>query len=224
LQALRGLAASRGANARESTIVVYHDGWHRAAAPVIEVDFTEGSEEMTQIQKYPASWRLLHWLMALMVLVTIPIGLWMASRAEANIWGALTDTLYNWHKAIGFSVLLLMILRIGMKAVLKGPPYPETLPRKLQVAAKSLHHLLYILLVVTPLFGWAGVTAFPALVTLGGYHLPAMPFVPEDRELSDRLFAIHGVLAVTLGVLIVGHIAAAMRHMLKKDGIFRRML
>jgi len=179
---------------------------------------------MTQIQKYPAGWRVLHWIMALMVLVTLPIGLWMASRAEANIWGELTNSLYSWHKAIGFSVLLLMILRIGMKVVLKGPPCPDSLPRKLQLAAKNVHHLLYVLLVLTPLFGWAGVTAFPALVTLGGYHLPAMPFVPEDSELSERLFAIHGILAITLGVLIVGHIAAAMRHMVSKDGIFRRML
>ncbi len=179
---------------------------------------------MAQIQKYPAGWRVLHWIMALLVLVTLPIGLWMASRAEADIWGELTNSLYSWHKAIGFSLLLLIILRIGMKVALKGPPYPESMPRRLQLAARSVHHLLYVLLVLTPLFGWAGVTAFPALVTLGGYHLPAMPLVPEDRELSARLFDIHGTLAITLGVLIAGHIAAAMRHMVSKDGIFRRML
>jgi cytochrome b561 len=74
------------------------------------------------------------------------------------------------------------------------------------------------------LFGWAGVTAFPALITLGGYHLPAMPLVPENSDLAARLFAIHGALAIALSVLIAGHIAAAMRHMLRKDGIFRRMI
>ncbi|WP_394171573.1 cytochrome b [Saccharospirillum alexandrii] len=179
---------------------------------------------MPQVQKYPVAWRLLHWLMALMVFALIPIGVVMAERAEAEIWGALTNTLYNWHKAIGFSVLLLMVLRIVMKVWLKGPPYPDELPRKLQLAAKSLHHLLYVLLVLTPLFGWAGVTAFPALITVGGYHLPAMPFVPVNEALAGRLFAIHGALAITLGVLIVGHIGAAMKHMVQKDGIFRRML
>ena len=179
---------------------------------------------MPQIQKYPAGWRVLHWVMALMVLTLIPIGLWMASRAEADIWGDLTDTLFSWHKAIGFSVLLLMILRIAVKIRLNSPPYPDHMPLKLQIAAKSLHHLIYILLVVTPLFGWAGVTAYPALVTLGGYHLPAMPFVPEDKELAATLFNIHGWLAITLSVLIAGHIAAAIRHMLRKDGIVRRMV
>jgi cytochrome b561 len=179
---------------------------------------------MPQIQKYPTGWRVLHWLIALLVFILLPTGLWMAARAEADIWGDLTDALYSWHKAIGFSVLLLMILRILVKIRYRSPPYPSEMPHRLQVAAKSLHHLLYVLLVVTPLFGWAGVTAFPALITLGGYDLPAMPFVPQDRELAARLFDIHGALAITLGILIIGHIGAAFRHMLRKDGIFRRMV
>src|SRR5690554_6635143 len=112
-----------------------------------------GRQLMTRIQKYPASWRVLHWVMALMVLTLIPVGLWMTSRGEADIWGDLTDTLYSWHKAIGFSVLLLMIVRIVMKICLKTPPYPDQMSRKLQMAAKGLHHLLYVLLVLTPLFG-----------------------------------------------------------------------
>ena len=179
---------------------------------------------MQQIRKYPAVWRALHWLMALLVLTLIPVGLWMTSRGEANLWGELTDSLYSWHKAIGFSVLLLMVIRILFKLLLTTPPYPDSLPRMLQLAAKGLHHLLYVFLVLTPLFGWAGVTAFPALVTVGGYDLPAMPLIPQDSELAARLFAIHGVLAITLAVLLAGHIAAAIRHMLLKDGIIRRML
>jgi len=115
---------------------------------------------MPPIQQYPAGWRLLHWLMALMLLTLIPIGFWMASRAEADMWGALTNTLYSLHKAIGFSVLLLMILRIAVKIRLEAPHYPDEMPRSLQSAAKSLHHLMYIMLVVTPLLGWAGVTPF----------------------------------------------------------------
>jgi cytochrome b561 len=83
---------------------------------------------------------------------------------------------------------------------------------------------MYLLLLLTPLSGWAAVTAFPALITLGGYDLPAMPFVPQDRDLAAILFEIHGVIAITLSVLVVGHIGAAFRHMISKDGIFRRMV
>ena len=179
---------------------------------------------MPQIRKYPAGWRVLHWVMALMVLVLIPVGLWMASRAEADIWGALTNTLYSAHKAVGFTVLLLIIVRIFVKVTMNSPPYPETMPRSLQMAARSMHHLIYVLLVLTPLFGWAGVTAFPALTIVGEVSLPGMPFVEENKDLASRLFYIHGWLAITLGVLIAGHIAAALRHWLRKDGVFQRMV
>lgn len=178
---------------------------------------------MPEVRKYPVAWRILHWLIAALVFALVPIGLWMTARGEADIWGDLTNALYSTHKAVGFSVLLLMVLRLVFKIRWKMPPYPEEMPRGLQRAATGLHHLLYLLLVLTPLFGWAGVTAYPALITLGGYYLPAMPFVPEDQALAERLFAIHGTLALTLTALVIGHIGAAFRHMIRKDGIFRRM-
>lgn len=179
---------------------------------------------MTDVQKYPLLWRILHWVMALMIAALIPIGIWMAERAEANIFDTLTNTLYAWHKAIGFSVLLLMVLRVAVKVRLKSPDYPDSISPQLKAMAKGLHHLMYVLLILTPLFGWAGVTAFPALITLGGYDLPAMPGVPQDSALATTLFEIHGALAFTLIVLVIGHIGAAIRHMLRKDGLVRRML
>ena len=178
----------------------------------------------TKVAQYPLRWRLLHWLIAALVLIAAPIGLWMAERAEANLWGELTDTLYAWHKAIGFTILILMLGRLIYKIRVAAPPYPATLSPGLQKAAKGLHHLMYVLLILTPLFGWAGVTAFPALITLGGYDLPAMPGVPQDSNLAATLFEIHGALAFTLMLLIAGHIGAAFRHMIKKDGLVRRMI
>ena len=180
--------------------------------------------DIPKVAKYPLAWRLMHWTMALMMLVLIPIGIVMAERAEANLWGELTDTLYAWHKAIGFAVMLLVIVRIVIKVRMTAPAYPDTLPRALQIAAKASHHLIYALLVVVPLLGWAGVTAFPALVTLGGYDLPAMPLIPQSTDLAAQLFGLHGTLAIVLTVLLIGHIGAAFRHMFKKDGIFRRMV
>lgn len=179
---------------------------------------------MTVAQKYPAAWRALHWLMALMVFGLIPVGLWMTARGEAGIWDGLTNALYSWHKAIGFLVLLLMVVRLGMKVFMRAPPYPSSLSPSLQKAAKSLHHLMYVLLFAVPLLGWAGVTAFPALITVGGYHLPAMPSVPIDRALSGVLFQLHGFAAMALALLLIGHVGAALRHLFRADGIFKRML
>lgn len=174
--------------------------------------------------RYPLGWRLLHWITAIAIACLIPIGIWMASRAEANLFDDLTNTLYAWHKGIGFCVLVLVIIRIGVKLSLNAPSYPETLPKRMRQAAKSLHHLLYALLFITPLLGWAGVSAYPALGTLAGMSLPAMPGIAIDEAFALKLFQIHGVFALTLTALIIGHIVAALVHGLKrKDGIFSRM-
>jgi cytochrome b561 len=72
--------------------------------------------------------------------------------------------------------------------------------------------------------GWAAVTAYPALITVAGYHLPPMPWVMQNEALAKQLFAIHGLLAFVLGALALGHIAAALMHLLlKRDGVFERM-
>lgn len=174
--------------------------------------------------QYVRSWRILHWVIALCVLTLIPVGLLIVSRTEANLWGDFTNLLYSIHKTLGFTVLLLMLLRIAYKIGYATPAYPESLSRGQRLAAKSLHHLFYILLLLVPLLGWAAVTAFPALIIVPGIELPALPGIPVDQALAEKLFQIHGSAAILLAVLLLGHIGAALYHLLVlKDGIFQRM-
>ena len=148
----------------------------------------------------------------------------MTDRANANLWDALTDTLYAWHKFIGFTVLLITALRLIVKLSSNKPPYPPSVSARTIKLASIVHSILYLLLFVVPLLGWAGVTAYPALITIGGYHLPAMPGITKDEAFAKQLFEVHGYLAITLVVLALGHLAAALYHLLfKKDGVFQRM-
>lgn len=170
----------------------------------------------------PRKW--LHWLTVLCLLVLFPLGKWMTARAAANLWDDLTNLIYGWHKLIGMAVLILIVLRILAKLVSPDPAYGPGVSRAVQVLAKSVHGLMYLLLLVVPLLGWAGVSAFPALITIGGYHLPAMPGIPKDQALAKQIFDIHGTLAMVLLVLIVGHVAAALKHLwIDRDRVFQRM-
>ncbi len=174
--------------------------------------------------KYPLSWRVLHWLMAIIIIALLIVGLVMADRAEANLWDDLTNLLYAWHKALGFSIIFLLILRIILRRRDGVPPYPSHVSPKLLFIAHQAHTLLYTLMIVVPLMGWAAVTAYPALITIGGYHLPAMPFVPQDEGLAKQLFDLHGWLALALGAVIIAHIAGGLKHLLiDRDGVFQRM-
>ena len=134
------------------------------------------------------------------------------------------NTLYSWHKLIGFHILLITGLRILIKLRATRPAYPGSVSEGQIQLAKSVQGALYLLLVLVPLFGWAGVTAFPALITVGGYHLPAMPGIPKDQALAKQIFEIHGYLALALIAVALAHIAAGLSHLwLKKDGVFERM-
>ncbi len=173
---------------------------------------------------YPPLWRALHWGIAAAVAVLIPVGAWMTTRGEAGLWDGLTNTLYAWHKAIGFLVLLTMVLRLALRRRLGVPAYPADLSPLRRRLAAGLGHVFYVLLFAVPLAGWAGVTAYPALITVGGFNLPAMPLVPQDSDLAGRLFAVHGTLALLLGALALGHIAIALHHLLvARDRVFERM-
>src|SRR5690606_27139684 len=102
---------------------------YRAAGPAresalwsVELRLLEGNRRCTM--KYPLKWRILHSIIAILVLTLVPVGIWMAQRAGNDVFGTLTDTLYSMHKAIGFTVLLLMVVRVIVRSTHQVPPYP----------------------------------------------------------------------------------------------------
>ena len=173
---------------------------------------------------YPFSIRLIHWLTALLIIALLTLGFWMTNRSAANLWDELTNTLYSWHKLIGFSVLLITGLRVLIKLSSKRPPYPNGLALWQIQMAQSVQIAMYLLLVIIPLFGWAGVTAYPALITVGGFHLPGLPGIPEDQILAKQLFQIHGYLVLALISITLLHVIAGLSYLcFKKDGVFERI-
>ena len=173
---------------------------------------------------YPAAWRALHWATAVAVAALLTAGLWMTARGGAGIWDGITNTLYAWHKALGFAALIIVGVRLAIRARTQPVSDNASLPPLQRTLIKLVHVSLYLLLIAVPLLGWAGVTAFPALITLGGYNLPAMPGVPIDQALAKQLLGLHGTLVMVLIVLAIGHILAGLKHLLiDKDGIFNRI-
>ena len=175
-------------------------------------------------QTYSFKIRIIHWLTALLIITLLILGFWMTNRSAANLWDELTNTLYAWHKLIGFLVLLITGLRVLVKLNSKRPPYPIGLALWQIQLAQSVQIAMYLLLVLIPLLGWAGVTAYPALITVGGYHLPGLPGIPKDQSLAKQFFEIHGYLVIALIALISLHLIAGLSHLLiKKDGVFERI-
>ena len=162
----------------------------------------------------------LHWLMAALLVVTFPLGIYMHDLALSP----LKLKLISYHKWLGVTVLLLAVLRLIWRATHTPPPLPATIPQWQQKAAGSLHALLYLLLFLIPVSGWlmSSAKGFP-VVYLGLFPLPDL--VGKDKELAELLAETHELLNFTMLLLLGMHIAAALKHhFIEHDGTLRRML
>jgi cytochrome b561 len=169
----------------------------------------------------------LHWLIAVGILVLIGIGLAMTHLAVAPM---LKFQLYQLHKSIGVTVLLAVLLRILWRLFHRPPALPD-LPRLEKAAAEGMHSLLYLLMVVLPLTGWALVSVSPFNLPTVLYGLVPWPHLPVLSQLKDKapveavMKFIHGKLGWLLLALVLLHAGAALRHhFVLRDGVLRRML
>ncbi len=166
---------------------------------------------------YAPAQKWLHWAVAFFVAGLAPVGFIMARRAEANNFDALTNQLYSGHKLIGFIVLWLMAARIAFKLGKGTPPPVATLTPFERKASASVHHLLYMLLFLVPLSGWAGVSAYGAREVFGLFSLPEI--LPKNEGLATLLLGVHGALALLMVALVFAHIGAALMHgLVKQEG------
>jgi cytochrome b561 len=168
--------------------------------------------------RFAATSRLLHWLMAVMVLSMLFIGVGMVT-SESHRY----QLLISIHKPLGIAILALVIVRFINRRLNPPPPLPETMPPWMRLAAKGSHVLLYALMFVMPLVGWGMLSAAPYPVVLhGGLHLP--PILPQDAALYARLRQLHTLLAYLFFATFLAHFGAALLHgLIRRDGVFASM-
>lgn len=126
--------------------------------------------------------RLLHWLMAVLILAMLFIGVSMVADLSLR-----HPVLISLHKATGLALLVLVVLRIAVRLTLPHPPLPNDLPKLQRWAAGASHLLLYGLMLAMPLLGWAMLSAGDYPRPLG---LPAI--APHNLQLYAVLRQAHG--------------------------------
>jgi len=163
--------------------------------------------------------RILHWLMAAMILAMLFIGVGMvASVSERHAW------LLRIHKPLGIAILLLAVVRLAVRLRHPPPPLPADLPMLQKLAAYASHWLLYALMIAMPLVGWAMLSAGGYPVMLGAsLRLPAI--LPASATAFAILRHLHGWLALLLFLTFLAHLAAALYHgLIRRDGVLASMV
>jgi len=171
-------------------------------------------------ESYSGFAKLLHWVIAVMILGMIPVGIIMHNLEPS----ALQNQLYNLHRSFGVVVLALMLIRVVYRFA-HGVPAPEpSLPPFQRVVSNLVHLALYALVISQAFVGWIATSAFGAPISVFGLFV--MPdLVAKDQALAGPLFDAHYVMGLMIAGLLVLHIGAALFHyFVRRDGVMRRML
>jgi cytochrome b561 len=162
--------------------------------------------------------RILHWLMAALLIAMLFIGVGMVSSLGDY------HALLTIHRPLGILILILAAIRLITRWSTRLPDFPSTMPHSERLMAKMSERLLYTLFIALPLVGWAMLSAghYP-IVMFGTVHLP--PILPARPELYATLRETHTILAYLLFLTFLGHLAAVLFHaVVVRDGLLNRML
>ena len=129
-------------------------------------------------ERYTTIAIILHWLIALLVVVQFGLG-WGMQEIAKKPPGPRAEA-FNLHKSLGLTIFALMALRVSWR-LRHPPPALPPMPRWQARLAKSTHVLLYAALVAMPVVGYLGSVYSGYPVKFFGIALPAWGSARPDR-------------------------------------------
>ncbi|MDP9127806.1 MAG: cytochrome b [Pseudomonadota bacterium] len=172
--------------------------------------------------------KALHWLIAFGIIGLLAVGWTMTSLPKGS---ATQFTLFQLHKSVGITVMLLALFRLGWRLRHRPPPLPDHMPAWEKGAAHGGHVLLYILMIGMPFIGWIIVSASPLNLPTILYgvipwpHLPILAELPNKKEIGHLAADAHSFLAWVIALVVAGHAGVAFKHHLfDRDNVLTRMM
>jgi cytochrome b561 len=180
-----------------------------------ETDQTK--ETTTAAARFTLPSRLLHWTMAPMVIAQLLIGVTMIAALSYY------PLLLAIHRPLGVLILAFAVVRLANRLTHRPPPFLATMSRAERRIATWSEYLLYALLLVQPLTGWAMLSAARFPITLWGpVRLPGI--APHDIDIYAVLRQCHSVFAFLLFATFTAHMCAVLFHTLVlRDRLIDRM-
>ena len=162
----------------------------------------------------------LHWLIAVAIVGSFSVGLYMADLPLSP----LKLKLYSWHKWAGVTIFLCVVLRLVWRLLHRPPELPAGMPAWQRKAAEATHVLLYLLMFAVPLTGWL-MSSAKGFQTVWFGVLPLPDLLDKNKELGDLLQEVHELLNFGMAALVAVHLGAALKHhFIDHDDVLARML
>ena len=161
--------------------------------------------------------RVLHWGLALLLSGMVALGWYMMSIEKQPNSG----WYFELHRSVGITIVSLVVLRMLWRMTHRPDDFPSSVPSRQKRFAGLTQSLLYIVMFIMPLTGLVGALFSKDGVSFFGISLP---HPAPNHDLSEQLFAVHGVIVWVLISLVLLHAAGALKHLwIDRDGVFQRM-
>jgi cytochrome b561 len=172
-------------------------------------------------QGYGLVSKLLHWTVALLIFGLIGLGWWMVGL---DYYHPQYHSSLSLHKSLGMIAMFVVLLKIVWRFLSPYPGLAANLSALQRRAAVSVHHLLWLAMILIPLTGYAISTSEGAGVSVfNWFEIPA--WLPRSETLRDLVTKLHAWIAYGAGALALAHAVAALKHQfIDRDGTLRRML
>ncbi len=160
----------------------------------------------------------LHWITAFLV---------VANFLLAEFWGFFPKPdrhlMIVTHMSFGLLLTAVLVLRLFWRAQPRASHFNDG-KDLLNIAARGLHHLLYLLLAVEIVLGFLTRWTDNQALSFFGLMIPS-PFGTFSKATGHFTDQLHDITAWTIIVLAGLHAAAALlHHYVLKDGVLRRMM
>lgn len=179
---------------------------------------------MSKFNDYTAVAKVLHWLMAILIMAELGIAyLFLAS--ETAILTPFQGALYYLHFNIGFSILILFIIRVFWRLTHKTPAYSKSFHKEEINFVHYGHVALYVLIGYMVL---TGILRYN--IHSGDFHYFDIITIPaiihtHNQTLYSIIAISHNLCGTLLCAMVAVHIAMAVRHhLIDKNDIMFRML
>ena len=178
------------------------------------------TSQPTAATGYTGVAKLLHWLVVVLMIAQFALAYLMPHMGR----NTQPNAIINLHFSFGAVILAVVIARLAWRWTHAEPVPVAGLPPWQMRSARVVHYTLYLLLIVIPILGWMNASwrGFDVSV-LGLFTLPRL-MAPRaagfawtgDIHVAPSWYVILGFITV--------HVAAALYHALRRDGVLSRML
>jgi cytochrome b561 len=173
-----------------------------------------------KLPRYTRTAQMLHWLIALLIVVQFTL-----AKMAANLpLGMRKLALLAEHKSVGMTVLVLAVIRLAWRLRHTPPPLPPQMRRVERWLAAASHVSFYVILFAMPLSGWFMSSAKNYSVSwFGAFTWPNL--IGPNEAAFAVLKALHHLLGTLLIAIASLHILAAIKHHFwNRDDVLVRML